>query len=408
MPLAAPKQPAIRLSARRATSRRAHKCTSPRIGRSSARLVTEWRFAPNWKLATEVAWLPYVNLNAKDRHLLRTDLFGSTPEKGIDALTSVQLEAVLSYYFTDAFSVGLGVRYWNLRTGSGNVTVHFEETIIEGGPQGSMIASYRVDGPWPLRVQMVHGRSSSRRGKPMQIRFGLFVAGLLASATTFQGEALAQPLFQPWLAPTAGGLPPSFRTPREREQANPSRRGQPNRALPFGAEPSIAKRHGIPPHFQRQQVDYQSSEPAGTIIIDTANTYLYLVLGNGKALRYGIGVGREGFTWSGRQRITRMAEWPNWRPPAEMLAREPHLPDFTPGGPNNPLGARALYLGHTLYRIHGTNEPATIGTYVSSGCIRLLNEDIMDLYQRVAVGTDVVVLPNDPSVSASSRQGRVN
>src|SRR5215216_4047551 len=219
----------------------------------------------------------------------------------------------------------------------------------------------------------------------MQIRFGLFVAGLLASATTFQGEALAQPLFQPWLAPTASGLPPPFRTPREREQANPSRRGQPNGALPFGAEPSIAKRHGIPPHFQRQQVDYQSNEPAGTIIIDTANTYLYLVLGNGKALRYGIGVGREGFTWSGRQRITRMAEWPNWRPPPEMIARNPELPDFIPGGLDNPLGARALYLGDTLFRVLGTNEPSSIGPYASSGCVPRWNSHVIEQYTRAQV-----------------------
>ena len=134
----------------------------------------------------------------------------------------------------------------------------------------------------------------------------------------------------------------------------------------------------------------QTKEPAGTIVIDTPNTYLYLVLGHGKAMRYGIGVGREGFTWSGTERISKMKEWPDWYPPAEMIERQPYLPRMMAGGPGNPLGARALYLGHTLYRIHGTNQPSTIGSFVSSGCIRLLNEDIEDLFSRVQVGTRVV------------------
>ncbi len=162
---------------------------------------------------------------------------------------------------------------------------------------------------------------------------------------------------------------------------------------------------GLPPQFQRQLVSYQTTEPAGTIIIDTPNTYLYLVLGHGKALRYGVGVGREGFTWAGTQRIARMIEWPDWHPPAEMIDRQPYLPRFMAGGPGNPLGARALYLGNTLYRIHGTNQPSTIGQFVSSGCIRLLNEDIEDLYNRVTLGTRVVVLPgSDPTRSRSTMQ----
>ena len=139
----------------------------------------------------------------------------------------------------------------------------------------------------------------------------------------------------------------------------------------------------MPPQFRRTLVDYDTKEPAGTIIVDTPNTYLYLVLGNGEALRYGIGVGREGFTWSGIERISRLAEWPDWNPPEQMIERQPYLPRFMAGGEGNPLGARALYLGDTLYRIHGTNQPSTIGTFVSSGCIRLTNEDIMDLYKRV-------------------------
>ena len=134
--------------------------------------------------------------------------------------------------------------------------------------------------------------------------------------------------------------------------------------------------------------------PAGTVVIDTANTYLYYVLGDGKAIRYGIGVGRDGFTWSGAQSVTRKAEWPDWTPPQEMIARQPYLARWMAGGEGNPLGARAIYLGNTVYRIHGTNMPETIGQKVSSGCIRMLNADVIDLYSRVDVGTKIVVLPN--------------
>jgi len=147
--------------------------------------------------------------------------------------------------------------------------------------------------------------------------------------------------------------------------------------------------------LKRQLVNYATREAPGTVIIDTPNTYLYLVLGHGQAVRYGIGVGRDGFTWSGVQSITRKSEWPDWIPPAEMIARQPYLPRYMAGGPGNPLGARAMYLGGTVYRIHGTNAPGTIGTRVSSGCIRLTNEDVADLYSRVNVGTKVVVLPMD-------------
>ena len=149
----------------------------------------------------------------------------------------------------------------------------------------------------------------------------------------------------------------------------------------------------IPAKLRRQLVNYTTREAAGTIVVDTANTYLYFVLGNGTAIRYGIGVGREGFTWSGVKSIERKAEWPDWHPPAEMIERQPYLPRFTAGGPGNPLGARAMYIGGTVYRIHGPNNPATIGHQVSSGCIRLTNEDVTDLYERVQVGSKVVVLP---------------
>ena len=179
-------------------------------------------------------------------------------------------------------------------------------------------------------------------------------------------------------------------------------------ALPPEERPEQGPAKELPLQFHRQLVDYVTAEPAGTIIIDTPHTYLYLVLGGRKALRYGIGVGREGFTWSGSERISRMSEWPDWHPPKEMIERQPYLPRFMAGGEGNPLGARALYLGNTLYRIHGTNQPSTIGSFVSSGCIRLTNEDIEDLYSRVNVGTHVVVLPGSPPASASAQSQAVH
>jgi len=148
----------------------------------------------------------------------------------------------------------------------------------------------------------------------------------------------------------------------------------------------------LDPRYERQLVEYHGSEQPGTILIDTPHFFLYLVLDGGRALRYGIGVGRPGFTWAGVKSISAKREWPDWRPPDEMLARRPDLPHYMPGGPENPLGARALYLGSSLYRIHGSNEPWSIGTQVSSGCIRLRNEDIIDLYGRVKVGAKVVVI----------------
>ena len=163
-----------------------------------------------------------------------------------------------------------------------------------------------------------------------------------------------------------------------------------NEAAPLPDERSTFE---LPARLRRQVVSYATREAPGTIIIDTPNTYLYLVLGNGQAMRYGIGVGRDGFTWSGVQSVTKKAEWPDWTPPPEMIARQPYLPRHMAGGPGNPLGARAMYLGGTVYRIHGTNAPETIGTHVSSGFIRLTNQDVADLYSRVNVGTKVIVRP---------------
>jgi lipoprotein-anchoring transpeptidase ErfK/SrfK len=156
----------------------------------------------------------------------------------------------------------------------------------------------------------------------------------------------------------------------------------------------------VPERLRRAVVAFNTAEAPGTVIIDTGNTALYYVLGQGRAIRYGVGVGREGFTWAGVQTITRKAEWPDWHPPAEMVARQPYLPRFMAGGPGNPLGARAMYLGTSEYRIHGTNDPSTIGKFVSSGCIRLTNEDVSDLFSRVDVGTRVVVLPKNAPTTA--------
>jgi lipoprotein-anchoring transpeptidase ErfK/SrfK len=163
----------------------------------------------------------------------------------------------------------------------------------------------------------------------------------------------------------------------------------------------------VPERLRRAVVGLDTREASGTVIIDTGNTALYYVLGQGRAIRYGVGVGREGFTWSGVQTISRKAEWPDWYPPAEMIARQPYLPRFVAGGPGNPLGARAMYLGTSQYRIHGTNDPSTIGKFVSSGCIRLTNEDVADLFSRVDVGSKVVVLPkNAPHLEARASDTR--
>jgi len=180
--------------------------------------------------------------------------------------------------------------------------------------------------------------------------------------------------------------------------ADHSRRGyaatrsyEPPRQRVASAQPGRTDLRGqVDPMYQRIEVDYSGGAP-GSIVIDTSNKFLYYVKSPGRAIRYGIGVGRPGFEWSGVKTISRKAEWPAWTPPSEMLARRPDLPRYMPGGPENPLGARALYLGSSLYRIHGTNEPYTIGQNVSSGCIRMMNADVTDLYERVSVGARVVV-----------------
>ena len=196
------------------------------------------------------------------------------------------------------------------------------------------------------------------------------IGSLIAAAALSCGPAQAEPLFALFNAPTQTQIAPQYAPTEQSDEDAP-----------------------LDPRLQRQIVGYASNEAPGTVIVDTPHTVLYYVLGNGKAIRYGIGVGREGFTWAGVKQIARKAEWPDWIPPQEMIARQPYLPRFVAGGPGNPLGARAMYLGGTVYRIHGTNDPTTIGKHVSSGCIRLTNTDVSDLYNRVQVGAKVIVLP---------------
>jgi len=236
----------------------------------------------------------------------------------------------------------------------------------------------------------------------MFIRLAPLLAGLLACGTAAAGplaltpaarQAPDRPDYQQAAAPGPnlgggfiemlfGGLgralpQPSGYTAMPEQYYEPSDAGTPQ---------------GLDPRYLKQEVSYDSREAPGTIIIDTPERFLYLVEGNGRALRYGIGVGRPGFTWAGVHNVTSKREWPDWTPPDEMLKRRPDLPRYMAGGPDNPLGARAMYLGSTLYRIHGSNEPWTIGTAVSSGCIRLRNEDVIDLYDRVKVGAKVIVI----------------
>ena len=216
-------------------------------------------------------------------------------------------------------------------------------------------------------------QSVSSRRRPLG-RVNLLVAAMLIAPAIFSTTAGAQTLGYAPMQPNS--FPQDYVTPDE------------DAAAP------------LPERLRRTTVAFNSGEAPGTIVIDTGNTALYYVLGGGRAIRYGVGVGREGFTWAGVQTISRKAEWPDWHPPAEMVARQPYLPRFMAGGPGNPLGARAMYLGSSVYRIHGTNDPSTIGKFVSSGCIRMTNEDVTDLFNRVNVGTKVVVLPKNAPLEA--------
>jgi lipoprotein-anchoring transpeptidase ErfK/SrfK len=227
----------------------------------------------------------------------------------------------------------------------------------------------------PAPVRLAAATGSNLGGGFIQMLFGGLGDGN-ASPPAYQ--------YQPSGSPEAEPVAPPDRDWRyESDDNGPGFRAQRAALHPSG---------DLDPRFQRQEVSYTGTEKSGTIIINTRERLLYLVEEHGRALRYGIGVGRPGFTWSGIHHVSAKREWPGWTPPAQMLKRQPNLPRYMPGGPGNPLGARAMYLGSTLYRIHGSNEPWTIGHAVSSGCIRLRNEDVIDLYNRVKVGTKVVVI----------------
>jgi lipoprotein-anchoring transpeptidase ErfK/SrfK len=234
--------------------------------------------------------------------------------------------------------------------------IHQAAAIDGAAPSEPRVIYARDAGPAPVRVA-----SNDMGGGFIQFLFG---DG--PRSQRYQGDAYQQQ--------------PSYYVPQMQPQPQPS----------YGAADPSSR--AFDPRYEMQEVSYDGREGSGTIVVDTPNKFLYLVQGNGRALRYGIGVGRPGFTWAGTKTISAKREWPDWTPPAEMLARRPDLPRHMEGGPENPLGARAMYLGSSLYRIHGSNEPWTIGTNVSSGCIRMRNQDVIDLYGRVNVGTKVVVL----------------
>jgi lipoprotein-anchoring transpeptidase ErfK/SrfK len=226
-----------------------------------------------------------------------------------------------------------------------------------------------------------------RRPSPRATSALIFAGALFWAPVIFASAASAQGLGQ------ALGYAPQTSLPSDDMTLAP--------ADPSLSDQGDRRTYVLPDRLRRANVALETREAPGTVIIDTGNTTLYYVLGGGRAIRYGVGVGREGFTWAGVQAISRKAEWPDWHPPAQMIARQPYLPRFMAGGPGNPLGARAMYLGSSEYRIHGTNDPTTIGKFVSSGCIRLTNEDVADLFSRVDVGTKVVVLPkNAPHLEA--------
>jgi lipoprotein-anchoring transpeptidase ErfK/SrfK len=246
-----------------------------------------------------------------------------------------------------------------------------EASAIDASPIAEPSVIYAREPAQPAPVRMASSERSNMGGGFIEFLFGDAPQG---------GRYQREPAYQP--QPDYGyGARRSLLPPMDPQQSM--------RREEEAVDPAQQR---LDPRYEKQVVEYYGKESPGTIVIDTPNKFLFLVQGDGKALRYGVGVGRPGFTWSGVKTVSAKKEWPAWTPPPEMLARRPDLPRHMEGGPQNPLGARAMYLGSSLYRIHGSNEPWTIGTNVSSGCIRMRNEDVIDLYGRVGVGARVVVI----------------
>jgi lipoprotein-anchoring transpeptidase ErfK/SrfK len=263
----------------------------------------------------------------------------------------------------------------------------------------SVPASYEAASAGPLQLTLDHPPPMDQSGaaepqpqqrvaQPQPNLGGGFIQFLFGGAAR---EPLIQRPFQPLPEPNPRGYQPG-QPDDEAQQAALTQLSSNDPATFVPSSQGDMAHPQVDPKYDRQLVDYRSEEKPGTIVIDTPHHFLFLVQDNGKAMRYGIGVGRPGFTWEGVKTISAKKEWPDWRPPPEMIQRRPDLPRYMAGGPENPLGARAMYLGSTVYRIHGSNEPWTIGSNVSSGCIRLRNADVIDLYGRVQVGTKVVVM----------------
>jgi lipoprotein-anchoring transpeptidase ErfK/SrfK len=253
-----------------------------------------------------------------------------------------------------------------------------QAVAIDGSPLAEPTVIYaNQHAPPPAPVRTAYAERSQMGGGFIEFLFG---DGQSQGGRYQQQPSYQQPVYQ---------QQPGYGYGERRALLPPMDPQQSMRPQEDAGDPAQRR---IDPKYEKQVVEYYGKEGAGTIVVDTPNKFLFLVQGDGKALRYGIGVGRPGFTWSGVKTISAKKEWPAWTPPPEMLARRPDLPRHMEGGPTNPLGARAMYLGSSLYRIHGSNEPWTIGTNVSSGGIRMRNEDVIDLYGRVGVGARVVVI----------------
>jgi lipoprotein-anchoring transpeptidase ErfK/SrfK len=267
----------------------------------------------------------------------------------------------------------------------------------ERAPRGKQARNQRtrqydaeVDQPQPQQARYQQQQQQPQYYAPQEQRSNLG-GGFIEFLVTGRNNPVRQQQ-QQYQEPRYYHAPQQEALPQHYQRQQPHYQQRPLNVARTDPQEQPAPRPMFDPRFERTEVEYQSEHPVGSIVIDTRTRFLYLIQPNNRAIRYGVGVGRPGFDWKGVKTVSAMKEWPDWRPPAEMRLRQPWLPEHMAGGPNNPLGARALYLGSSLYRIHGSNEPHTIGSAVSSGCFRMRNQDVIDLYTRVKVGTRVVVL----------------